>query len=216
MKELRLSLRDIRKSYARPVLEGVDLEMTNGSYVAVVGRSGSGKSTLLNIIGLVEDYDSGEYTFNGTAIRPGNDYARMRLENIGFIFQAYHLIPTLSCRENILLPTLYGKGGALYDELVDRMQLEPLLGQRVNTLSGGEKQRVAIARALILDPCLILADEPTGNLDPQNREIIFSVLRKEHERGRGILVITHDAKTAAQAETVYRLTRGVLTEGGAV
>ena len=212
MKELSLSLRDIRKSYARPVLEGVDLELTNGSYVAVVGRSGSGKSTLLNIIGLVEDYDSGEYTFNGTAIRPGNDYARMRLENIGFIFQAYHLIPTLSCRENILLPTLYGKGGALYDELVDRLQLAPLLGQRVNTLSGGEKQRVAIARALILDPCLILADEPTGNLDPQNREIIFSVLRKEHERGRGILVITHDAMTAAQAETVYRLTDGVLTD----
>ena len=93
---------------------------------------------------------------------------------------------------------------------MERLQLEPLLGQRVNTLSGGEKQRVAIARALILDPCLILADEPTGNLDPANREIIYGVLHREHEKGRGILVITHDKDTAAQAETVLRLESGRL------
>ncbi len=214
MKELNVVLSHVRKAYARPVLTDVNLEITNDSYTAVVGKSGSGKSTLLNILGLVEDRDGGDYVFNGKKITAGGDYARLRRENIGFIFQAYHLIPTLSCRENILLPTLYGKGGALYDELVDRLQLEPLLQQRVNTLSGGEKQRVAIARALILDPCLILADEPTGNLDPANREIIYSVLRREHEKGRGILVITHDADTAAQANTVLRLRDGVLHEDG--
>lgn len=205
-----MTLEHVRKAYARPVLEDVNLEITNDSYIAVVGRSGSGKSTLLNILGLVEERDGGEYRFNGKKITVGGDYAKLRRENIGFIFQAYHLIPTLSCRENILLPTLYGKGGALYDELVERLQLEPLLGQRVNTLSGGEKQRVAIARALILDPCLILADEPTGNLDPANREIIYGVLHREHEKGRGILVITHDKDTAAQAETVLRLESGRL------
>lgn len=210
MKELNVVLEHVRKAYARPVLEDVNLEITNDSYIAVVGRSGSGKSTLLNILGLVEERDGGEYRFNGKKITAGGDYAKLRRENIGFIFQAYHLIPTLSCRENILLPTLYGKGGALYDELVARLQLEPLLGQRVNTLSGGEKQRVAIARALILDPCLILADEPTGNLDPANREIIYGVLHREHEKGRGILVITHDKDTAAQAETVLRLESGRL------
>ena len=210
MKELNVVLEHVRKAYARPVLEDVNLEITNDSYIAVVGRSGSGKSTLLNILGLVEERDGGEYRFNGKIITAGGDYAKLRRENIGFIFQAYHLIPTLSCRENILLPTLYGKGGALYDELVARLQLEPLLGQRVNTLSGGEKQRVAIARALILDPCLILADEPTGNLDPANREIIYGVLHREHEKGRGILVITHDKDTAAQAETVLRLESGRL------
>ena len=214
MKELRLTLKHVRKSYARPVLTDINLNITNDSYTAVVGKSGSGKSTLLNILGLVEERDGGEYVFNGKKITAGGDYARLRRENIGFIFQAYHLIPTLSCRENILLPTLYGKGGALYDELVELLQLAPLLPQRVNTLSGGEKQRVAIARALILDPCLILADEPTGNLDPANREIIYRVLRQEHEKGRGILVITHDADTAAQANTVLRLRDGVLHEDG--
>ena len=203
-------LEHVRKAYARPVLEDVNLNITNDSYTAVVGRSGSGKSTLLNILGLVEERDGGEYRFNGKKIAAGGDYAKLRRENIGFIFQAYHLIPTLSCRENILLPTLYGKGGALYDELVALLRLEPLLKQRVNTLSGGEKQRVAIARALILDPCLILADEPTGNLDPTNREIIYRVLRQEHEKGRGILVITHDKDTAAQADTVLRLEAGRL------
>ena len=211
MKELSVVLSHVRKAYARPVLTDINLELTNDSYTAVVGKSGSGKSTLLNILGLVEERDGGEYVFNGKKIAAGSDYAKLRRENIGFIFQAYHLIPTLSCRENILLPTLYGKGGALYDELVELLQLEQLLPQRVNTLSGGEKQRVAIARALILDPCLILADEPTGNLDSANREIIYRVLRQEHEKGRGILVITNDADTAAQAKTVLRLRDGILS-----
>ncbi len=212
MKELRVRIEHLRKSYARPVLADVNLEVTNGSYITVVGRSGSGKSTLLNILGLVEGYDGGEYVFNGVKIRKYVDYAKMRLENIGFIFQSYNLIPTMSCRENILLPTLYNRRNRVqdFDELVSLLDLEPLLSQRVTTLSGGEKQRVAIARALILDPCLILADEPTGNLDPKNRDMIMRLLRREHEKGRGVLLITHDMGVAKEADTVYTLADGVL------
>lgn len=212
MKELQLELRHLKKSYTRPVLTDVNLEVTNDSYVTIVGKSGSGKSTLLNILGLVEGYDAGEYILNGTRIRNGNDYARLRLENIGFIFQSYNLIPTLSCKENILLPLLYNKRNKVqdFDELVALLDLEPLLSQRVTTLSGGEKQRVAIARSLILDPCLILADEPTGNLDPKNTELIMNLLRREHEKGRGIILITHDMKVANSADTVCLLQDGML------
>ena len=213
MTDLHLELKHIQKSYLRPVLSDVNLDVTNDSYVTIVGKSGSGKSTMLNILGLVEGYDAGEYRFNGTLIRNGIDYSRLRLENIGFIFQSYNLIPTLSCKENILLPTLYNRRNQVqsFDELVELLNLGPLLSQRVTTLSGGEKQRVAIARSLILDPCLILADEPTGNLDPKNRDIIMNLLRHEHEKGRGIILITHDMEIAKQADTVYLLDGGKLT-----
>lgn len=212
MKELDLELKHLQKSYLRPVLTDVNLHVTNDSYVTIVGKSGSGKSTLLHILGLVEGYDSGEYHFNGTLIRNYMDYARLRMENIGFIFQSYNLIPTLSCKENILLPTIYNRRNAVqdFDELVTLLELEPLLSQRVTTLSGGEKQRVAIARALILDPCLILADEPTGNLDPRNRDLIMNLLRREHEKGRGVILITHDMEVARSADTVYMLRDGTL------
>lgn len=212
MKELHLELRHLKKTYTRPVLVDVNLEVTNDSYVTIVGKSGSGKSTMLNILGLLENCSSGEYIFNGIPIVNGVDYSRLRLENIGFIFQSYNLIPTLSCKENILLPLLYNKHNAVqdFDELVELLDLQPLLSQRVNTLSGGEKQRVAIARALILDPCLILADEPTGNLDPKNRDLIMQLLRREHEKGRGVILITHDMEVARSADTIYLLQDGVL------
>ena len=212
MKELKLTLSHIQKSYTRPVLTDVNLEVTNDSYVTVVGKSGSGKSTLLNILGMVEGYDGGEYILNGTKIRNYMDYARLRLENIGFIFQSYNLIPTLSCKENIMLPTMYNRRNKVqnFEELVELLDIGPLLSQRVATLSGGEKQRVAIARALILDPCLILADEPTGNLDPKNRDLIMKLLRREHEKGRGIILITHDMEIAKESDKTYLLENGVL------
>lgn len=196
------------------MLSDVNLDVTNESYVTIVGKSGSGKSTMLNILGLVESYDAGEYRFNGMLVRNGIDYARLRLENIGLIFQSYNLIPALSCKENILLPTLYNRHNQeqSFEELVELLDLGPLLSQRVTTLSGGEKQRVAIARSLILDPCLILADEPTGNLDPQNRDIIMNLLRHEHEKGRGIILITHDMEIAKQADTIYLLEGGKLNK----
>ena len=212
MKELKLILSHIQKSYTRPVLTDVNLEVNNDSYVTIVGKSGSGKSTLLNILGMVEGYDGGEYILNGTKIRNYMDYARLRLENIGFIFQSYNLIPTLSCKENIMLPTMYNRRNKVqnFEELVELLDIGPLLSQRVATLSGGEKQRVAIARALILDPCLILADEPTGNLDPKNRDLIMGLLRREHEKGRGVILITHDMQIAQEAKTIYLLENGTL------
>ena len=212
MKELKLTLSHIQKSYTRPVLTDVNLEVTNDSYVTVVGKSGSGKSTLLNILGMVEGYAGGEYILNGTKIRNYMDYARLRLENIGFIFQSYNLIPTLSCKENIMRPTMYNRRNKVqnFEELVELLDIGPLLSQRVATLSGGEKQRVAIARALILDPCLILADEPTGNLDPKNRDLIMGLLRREHEKGGGVILITHDMQIAQEAKTIYLLENGML------
>ena len=212
MNDLDLQLHHIQKSYTRPVLTDINLHATNESYFSIVGKSGSGKSTLMNILGLVEGYDDGEYVFNGTTIRNYMDYAKLRLHNIGFIFQSYNLIPTLSCKENILLPTMYHSKSKVehFDELVELLDIGSLLNQRVNTLSGGEKQRVAIARALILDPCLILADEPTGNLDPKNRDMIMNLLRREHERGRGIILITHDMEVAQEADTQFLLCEGML------
>ena len=216
MKDLSLILSHIQKSYTRPVLTDVNLEVNNDSYVTVVGKSGSGKSTLLNILGMVEGYDGGEYILNGTKIRNYMDYARLRLENIGFIFQSYNLIPTLSCKENIMLPTMYNRRNKVqnFDELVELLDIGPLLSQRVATLSGGEKQRVAIARALILDPCLILADEPTGNLDPKNRDLIMGLLRREHEKGRGVILITHDMQIAREAKAIFLLEDGMLKKQG--
>lgn len=214
MNELIVRLSHIRKAYKRPVLTDINLEVTNSSFLSIVGKSGSGKSTMLNILGLVEGFDGGDYTFNGIRIRNYVDYAKIRLENIGFIFQAYNLIPTLTCRENILMPTLYkGKSAQQdFDRLVEELDIGNLLDQRVTTLSGGEKQRVAIARALILDPCLILADEPTGNLDPKNSQLIMRLLHTEHEKGRGIILITHDMNNAKEAKTTYLLEDGVLKE----
>lgn len=211
MKELDLQLINLKKSYSRPVLTDINLHITNDSYVTIMGKSGSGKSTLLHILGLVEDYDAGQYIFNGKKIQNGVDYAKLRLENIGFIFQSYNLIPTLSCKENILLPTLYNSRSKAqeFDELVELLDLAPLLSQRVTTLSGGEKQRVAIARALVLDPCLILADEPTGNLDPKNRDLIMNLLRVEHQKGRGVILITHDMEVAIEADRILQLENGV-------
>lgn len=212
MEQLRIELSHVQKHFDRPVLTDVNLTIDNHSYIAILGRSGCGKSTLMNILGLVEDRSGGDFSFNGIEIRNGKDYAALRRRNIGFIFQAYNLIPTLTCLENIQLPLLYHHSGSADKsrELVERLEIAELLHQRVNTLSGGEKQRVAIARALILDPCLILADEPTGNLDEKSGKIVFRIFDEECQKGRGIVMITHDEAAAKRAKTVLRLQGGEL------
>lgn len=213
MNKFNIRIRNLKKAFQREILTNINLDMDNSHFIAITGKSGSGKSTLMNIISLIEEFDDGEYYFNDTKILPQKDYAQIRLDNIGFIFQSYHLIPSLNCRENILLPTIYAKQDVVteyFEELIERLGISHLMEQDVNTLSGGEKQRVAIARSLILDPSLIIADEPTGNLDVQNRDIIMDLLVKEHQRGRGILLITHDRDVAQIAETQYMLINGEL------
>lgn len=208
-----VTLKGIKKSYNREILKEINLEIFESSYIAIVGKSGSGKSTLMNILGLVEDYDQGEYYFRDILIKKGVDYSSIRLRDIGFIFQNYNLIPTLTCRENILLPTLYSREAAVeFKGLVEKLEIERLLDTSVSVLSGGEKQRVAIARALILGPHLIIADEPTGNLDEGNKEIVLELLQRFNDEGRAVVVITHDFSVARRAKRVLELREGVLHE----
>lgn len=213
MKNIHVQLKHITKSFSHPVLNDISLDITNESYYAICGKSGAGKSTLMNILGLIEGYDGGEYIFNGDKINPEKDYSSLRLLHIGFIFQSYNLISALDCRENILLPALYRVCKETeYDYLVEMLQIQSLLHQKVGTLSGGEKQRVAIARALLLNPELIIADEPTGNLDEYNKQIVLNLLKAEHDKGRAVVLITHDREVAEQAENIYVLENGYLYE----
>lgn len=213
MEKLQITLRNVKKSYNKPVLTNINLNITNDSYLAIEGKSGSGKSTLMNILGLIENFDGGEYIFNGVNIKNGKDYSNIRLNNIGFIFQSYNLISTMTSRENIMLPLIYDNNiNVDVEQLAKDLDILDLLDKDVNVLSGGEKQRIAIARALVLNPSLIIADEPTGNLDEYNRQLVFELLRKEHNKGRAIIMITHDPSTAKQANMVYRLYQGELHE----
>ena len=213
IKDLEIELKNITKAYDRPVLKDINLTINNDSYITIVGKSGSGKSTLMNILGLIEAYDDGVYTFNGEKIRKGKDYSTIRSESIGFIFQSYNLIPTMTCMENIVLPLQYSKKPIdEFDNVIDLLKIRDLLQKPVVYLSGGERQRVAIARALILNPSLIIADEPTGNLDSGNRDIVLEILANENRKGRAIVMITHDTEIAMNAKNVYTLEEGVLHE----
>lgn len=213
MTRLLIELSKIHKAFSRPVLSGVDFKLHPASFVAIVGKSGSGKSTLMNILGLIEHFDSGTYWFDGERISNKLDYHRKRLTKIGFIFQNYNLIPTMTCRENILLPTLYhGEPSPVFEELVERLGIRALLDTNINVLSGGEKQRVAIARALILQPQIIIADEPTGNLDQENKSIVLNLLHEINSSGCAVVLITHDMIIARQAKTILELRDGLLHE----
>lgn len=210
---INIVLEGIKKQYDRPVLKNICLNVTNDSYVTIVGKSGSGKSTLMNILGLIENFDEGLYKFNDIVIKNDKDYSKLRNENIGFIFQSYNLIPTLTCRENIMLPMQYSnKKPSDLDEIIRSLDIVDLLDKRVVLLSGGEKQRVAIARALLLNPSLIIADEPTGNLDRFNTQIVLDLLESENKKGRAIIMITHDEAIAKRSKQVFRLENGVLNE----
>ena len=214
MNELSIKIEHLTKAFDKPVLKDISLDVTNQSYISIVGASGCGKTTLMNILGLVESYDSGSFVFNGKQIKRDGDYARIRRENIGFVFQNYNLIPSLTCRENIMLPILYDRKVTTngIESLADALNISSLLDRKVASLSGGEKQRVAFARALCLDPCILLADEPTGNLDSDNRNNVIEMLEKEHDRGRAVILITHDKQLSKRSTTAYELKEGVLCE----
>ncbi len=213
VEDINIVLEGVKKQYDRPVLKNICLSVTNESYVTIVGKSGSGKSTLMNILGLIENFDEGLYKFNDVVIKNDKDYSKLRSENIGFIFQSYNLIPTLTCRENIVLPMQYSnKKPSDLDEIIRSLDIVDLLDKKVVLLSGGEKQRVAIARALLLNPSLIIADEPTGNLDSVNTQTVLDLLESENKKGRAIIMITHNEAVARRAKQVFRLENGVLNE----
>ena len=200
-----------------PVLKGVDLTVDRGQFVAIMGRSGSGKSTLLHILGGLDLPTAGRVLIDGIDTSTLSDAARARLrrEKTSFIFQFFNLIPYLSVQDNILLPNLLGGGQTGRDyparmrEIITTLDLAGHEPSRPDQLSGGEQQRVAIARALLLRPTVILADEPTGNLDWQTgREILGLLWRTAYEWGRTVILVTHDAASAAYAEKVYILRDG--------
>ncbi len=210
-----IRLNNIHKTYpgAQPlhVLKGINLEVKQGEMVAFMGASGSGKSTLLNILGLLDNYDEGEYYLDGTLIRTlgEREAATVRNHKIGFIFQSFNLIPFKNALENVALPLYYrgvpyAKRMELARHYLDRVGLLDRAHHLPSELSGGQKQRVAIARALVSEPAVILADEPTGALDSQTTEEVMALLKSVHEEGRTLIIVTHEQSVADVCErTIY-------------
>ena len=197
------------------VLDGLDLDVEAGELVAVTGRSGSGKSTLLNVVGALDRVDDGEVEVAGIRLdgAPERVLAPLWRDRIGFVFQAFHLLPELTGLENVLLPArLDGRGPALRRgrELVEQLGLGGAADRLPTVLSGGEQQRLAIARALVNDPQLVLADEPTGNLDAESGETVLSLLRGIADEGRAVLLVTHEQTATRRADRVLRLEGGRL------
>ncbi len=215
-----LQLRNLTKTFRegdteRVVFRDLQAVIRRGEFVVLLGRSGSGKSTLLNLISGIDRPSAGEVHIGEVCLTGLTEHRRtiFRRENIGFIFQFYNLIPTLTVRENLLLPLeLKGSLGQGEErragELLEQVGLADRAGSYPDRLSGGEQQRIAIARALIHRPLLLLADEPTGNLDEKNESVIMSLFARLHAEGRTILLVTHNPELGAAAERIIRLAHG--------
>lgn len=217
-----IHLEDIRKSYfmgkqAISVLKGIDLDIMKNEYVALMGPSGSGKSTLMNILGCLDSPTAGTYILNGNDVSKmaDDDLASVRNKEIGFVFQQFNLLPRLSALENVALPLVYaGISKKLRNEMamdvVQKVGLEDRSHHKPNELSGGQCQRVAIARALVNNPSIILADEPTGNLDSKTSVEIMDIFGKIHDGGNTVVLVTHEEDIANYARRVIRLRDGVI------
>ena len=206
---------------ALEVLRGVDLALTAGELVAVVGRSGSGKSTLLNLLGCLDRSDGGELWFGDERLTGASRraLAAFRGRHLGFVFQTYNLIPELTARENVLLAARYvGRSRSAAETeaagLLERLGMSERAEQYPPTLSGGEQQRIAFCRAVLNDPAVILADEPTGNLDPENAAVLLAELQARARGGRSVLLVTHSAELARAADRTLVLIDGRLDETG--
>ncbi|HKU81375.1 MAG TPA: ABC transporter ATP-binding protein [Candidatus Tumulicola sp.] len=217
-----IDLRDIRKTYENgalkvPVLHGITFTIARGEYVAIMGPSGSGKSTLMNLIGCLDRPTSGTYVLDGVDVSELDDnaLAEIRLRKLGFVFQGFNLLARTDALHNVALPLFYaGVPSARRLRQAQAMLEEVGIGDRgrhqPSQLSGGQQQRVAIARALVNDPAVLLADEPTGNLDSRTSEDIMGLFGKLHESGRTILMVTHDENVARRARRVIRLLDGLV------
>jgi putative ABC transport system ATP-binding protein len=196
-------------------LQGIDLEIDRNEMIAFIGASGSGKSTMMNIVGCLDRPSSGEYWLNGreVATMSGDDLARVRNQEIGFIFQSFHLLPRASALDNVAQPLIY-RGVPLRERLalagqaLQRVGLGDRMHHRPNELSGGQRQRVAIARALVGNPAILLADEPTGNLDSSTSQEIMELIRAVHAGGQTVVMVTHEPEIAEQCQRVVRLRDG--------
>ncbi len=218
-----ISTRDLKKSYDLGSVEvhalrGVSMEIRAGEYIAIMGPSGSGKSTLMHILGCLDSPSSGSYVLDGSEVAglPSRELARVRNKQIGFVFQNFNLLPRIDLISNVSLPLVYHGSMSKADrtrtasEQLERLGLSHRLKHKPNELSGGERQRAAIARALVNEPSILLADEPTGNLDQKTGREIMSILDELHSGGRTVVLVTHDANVADHAH------RTVLIEDGAV
>ena len=217
-----ISTKELKKVYIMGTqkvyaLQSITMDIHKNEYVALMGPSGSGKSTLMNLIGCLDSPTSGEYFLNGTNVSTMNDneLAEVRNKEIGFIFQTFNLLPRLSALENVALPLVYA--GMSHRERMQRAEvaleavaLTDRMKHRPNELSGGQRQRVAIARAIVNDPAIILADEPTGNLDSKTSIEIMGILERIHDNGNTIVLVTHENDIAEHAHRIVRLRDGLI------
>lgn len=217
-----IELKNITKLYGRgesrvAALENVSLTINRGEFVAIAGASGSGKSTLMNMLGCLDVQTSGEYLLDGVPVNRLSDRELTKIRNreIGFIFQSFNLIAGLTAKENVELPLIYrGLSAAVRNELalhaLEKVSLKNRVNHRPNQMSGGQQQRTAIARAIAAEPPIILADEPTGNLDSKCGAEVMRILYDLHAQGKTVIIITHDDSVAAQAARTIRIQDGVL------
>ncbi len=217
-----VSLRDIRRSYEIgenefQALRGVDLDIRQGEFVALMGPSGSGKTTLMHLIGLLDRPSSGQYLLGGRDVTDltENERAEVRNREIGFVFQAFHLLPRMNLLENVEVPLLYAGYPARERteramRLLARVGLESKARNLPSQISGGQKQRVAIARALACEPRMLLADEPTGNLDSRTSAEVMEIFHELHAEGRTLVVVTHEQEVGEHAERVVRIRDGLV------
>ena len=220
MIEIRNIVKKVNKGFEneKVILNHINFQIQKGEMVAIMGKSGAGKSTLLKILAGLEEYDEGKYYCDGHLIKQMSDkrMAEFRNQNIGIVLQEFALINEFNIFENVILPMEFKKNSRksemkqIANDLIDYIGLKGKEKQRVKTLSGGEKQRVAIARSLVNNPNIILADEPTGALDTENRESIMKLFCDVHNKGKTIIIVTHDKEIASQADRVLIIKDGII------